>query len=232
MTLRVLIWATTFGADLWSFARYLDARDDIELIVQLDNPDQFRREGVASLFPLQAPLRSRASLRGHLVQARAKPDVTVFDNTVPRRARTRSGFALWHGFGWKGPDKQAGLPSHHRRIERAWGSAKQPNHRFRWQCFGPWDLDHQSTVNGIHTDNCRLVGAVSHDDLRSPIDRSLARPYYPFDVTKDKTILIAPTWHYGKVFDHWGEDGELFERLIQHKCHSAPSRQFPFRPVV
>ena len=68
----------------------------------------------------------------------------------------------------------------------------------------------------MHPANTRQIGAVSHDDLRVPLDRSLAQPFYPFDVVGRQTVLLAPTWHYGEVFAHWGRDADLFERLLSH----------------
>ena len=216
VTTRVLVWATVFGADLWSFTRFLDARDDVEVKVVLDQPKRFAQEGVSALFPLHAELFARGMRRQVGRVASWQADVTIFDSWRPLHATTPAGMALWHGFGWKGPDDEAVFASLHADIERAWGSAKSPNPRFRWQCFGPWDLEYRSGTSGIHAENCRLVGAASHDDLRVPLDRGLARPYYPFDVARRKTVLFAPTWHYGEVFAHWGNDADLFERLLLH----------------
>lgn len=214
--MNVLIWATTFGADLWSLARYLDGRDDCDVRVVMGDPAGFRREGVAQLFPLQAPLiRRRPHHRLGLIPG-FRPDVTVTDNRLPLRPASRGGMMLWHGFGWKGPDDEQSFAWMHRAIRNAYGDAKEPNPRFVWQCFGPTDYEHRTRVSAFHPDNCRQIGAVSHDDLRQPLDRQLAAPFYPFDVVNRTTVLIAPTWHYGEVFAHWGRDAELFERLLTH----------------
>ena len=58
------------------------------------------------------------------------------------------------------------------------------------------------------------MGAASHDILRSPLPKEKLQPFYPFDVVGRKTVLIAPTWHYGEVFAHWGSDKDLFEKLF------------------
>ncbi|MEM9998401.1 MAG: CDP-glycerol glycerophosphotransferase family protein [Bacteroidota bacterium] len=215
--MNVLIWATTFGADLWSLARHLDARDDVTLKVVLDDPQGFQREGVARVFPLEAELiqrKQRHNLLGKIPGF--APDITVMDKEVPLRAPSPAGLMLWHGFGWKGPDDVQSFAWMHRAIKTAFGDPQQPNPRFRWQCFGPWDLEFRSTVSGLHPENCQLIGAVSHDDLRTPLDRTRAQPFYPFDVVDTPTVLIAPTWHYGEVFAHWGRDDDLFERLLVH----------------
>ena len=216
--MNVLVWATTFGADLWSFTRYLDARDDCTVKVVLDDPATFQREGVAQLFPLHnTPLIKRRPWHRLWGIPGFRPDVTVMDNRVPLRASSPAGLMLWHGFGWRGPnDADGDFAWLHRAIRQAFGDARVPNPRFVWQCFGPWDFEHRTQVSGFAPENCRLIGAVSHDDLRVPLDRSLAQPFYPFDVVNRKTVLLAPTWHYGEVFAHWGRDADLFDQLLSH----------------
>ena len=216
--MNVLVWATTFGADLWSFTRYLDGRDDCRVRVVLPDARLFRREGAAQLFPLQrTPLVTRRPWHRLLGTVPGfRPDVTVMDNRVPLRAKG-AGLMLWHGFGWRGPnDADTDFAWIHRALGQAFGGAREPNPRFVWQTFGPWDDEHRTEVSGMHPANTRQIGAVSHDDLRVPLDRSLAQPFYPFDVVGRRTVLLAPTWHYGEVFAHWGRDADLFERLLSH----------------
>lgn len=212
--MNILIWATTFGADLWSFTKYLDQRPDTTVKVALKNPDTFMSQGVASLFPLRADILKRGFLNRFVGIPSFKPDVTVMDNRLPIRQTSPKAFMLWHGFGWKGPNDEKELKWLHKSFEHTWGDARVPNSQFRWQCFGPWDFEHRTQVSKIHPDNCRILGAASHDDLREPIDLTLAQPFYPFDVVHRKTVLIAPTWHYGEVFAHWGTDERLFDQLI------------------
>jgi hypothetical protein len=212
--MKVLIWATTFGADLASLARYLAKRSDVELKVVLKGKEAALTEPVAQLFPIQAEFVER----GLAVQALGiqgfKPDVTVFDNEVPAPGKSPAGFALWHGFGWKGPNDRKEMLPLHLQIRLAWGDPRQSNRKFVWQCFGPWDFEHRTDVSGIHPDNCRVLGAASHDELRVPFDRARLQPHYPFDLEKRKTVLIAPTWHYGELFAHWGGDALVLEALL------------------
>ena len=214
--MNVLVWATTFGADLWSLTRYLAERSDVRVRVVLSDPARFLREPVNRLLPVRAELIRRQH-RHSLLGVRAfDADVTIMDNRVPLRAKSKTGFILWHGFGWKGPNDEVEFAWLHNSIARNWGSAKVPNPRFRWQAFGPWDAKHRSEVSRIHSDNIRLLGAASHDDLREPLDRTRVKDAYPFDVVARPTVLIAPTWHYQEVFAHWGSDQELLERLLLH----------------
>lgn len=212
--MHVLVWPTTFGADLWSFTKYLDQHTDAEVKIVMDDPDAFLKQGVAELFPLRADFIPRRAYHHLLSKHVFQADVTLMDNRPPLFRTSPKAMMLWHGFGWKGPNDEKELRWLHSGLRRTWGDAREPNPDFRWQCFGPWDQEHRTTVSGFHSDNCRILGAASHDDLREPLDRARAQPYYPFDVVDRKTVLLAPTWHYGELFAHWGTDADLFERLL------------------
>lgn len=214
--MKILIYATTFGADLWSFTKYLDRRQDTEVEVIMPRPDLYHKEGVAHLFPLKANIHKRKWYHHIASRQLYSADVTIMDNHLPLFSTSPYGLMLWHGYGWKGPNDEEEFKWLHRSIKLAWGDAKKKNVRFRWQCFGPYDYEHRTKVSGFAPENCRVLGAASHDDLIEPLDRKLAQPYYPFDVQNTPTVLIAPTWHYGDVLEHWGKDKELFPRLIQH----------------
>ncbi|MAO64213.1 MAG: hypothetical protein CL666_04375 [Balneola sp.] len=213
--MKVLFYASTFGADLLAFALYLERKPNVTTKVLLSDPDQFRQEGISELFPVKAELMKK-SIKNYVFKPKGfEPDITIMDNEVPLRAPSPNGLMLWHGFGWKGPNDVKEFSWLHKSIRSAWGSAMEPNENFRWQCFGPWDLKHRTEVSGFHPDNCRVLGAASHDLLRDPLPKKDIQPYYPFDVVNRKTILFAPTWHYGEVFSHWGSDADLFEQLLE-----------------
>jgi hypothetical protein len=213
--MNLLFYATTFGADLWSFARYVSDRGDSNIKVLMPDPQTYLQEGVSQLFPLDAEIEKRRWYHAFGMTGDFNPDVTIMDNHIPLRAPSPYGLTLWHGFGWKGPNDEKEFRWLHFSITQSWGSAKQPNDHFRWQCFGPFDQKHRTEVSGMHPANCRQLGSASHDYLRKPIDRNLAQPYYPFDVVNQPTVLIAPTWHYGEVLEHWGSDTDLFPKLLQ-----------------
>ncbi|NNE72007.1 MAG: hypothetical protein HKN29_16800, partial [Rhodothermales bacterium] len=217
--MRVLVWATTFGADLWSLARYLDRIPGVTLRVVMDDPETFLRQGAAQLFPLKAEIVKRRWY--HHLPSR-KWDVTIMDNRIPFFRTSRKALILWHGFGWKGPNDEKEFWLLHHTLRRTWGDIRKPSKNLVWQAFGPWDFKHRTEVSAIHPENCVQLGAASHDDLVEPLDRSLAQPYYPFDVVNRKTVLLAPTWHYGEVFAHWGKDADLFVRLLERiQSHGA-----------
>ncbi len=212
--MKVLIWATTFGSDLWSFTRYLDQRSDVEVKVVMKNPTAFLNEPVARLYPLRAEIVERTAATQALGITGYHPDVTVFDNEVPAPGKSRAGFALWHGFGWKGPNDVKEMRPLYWQIRLAWGDPRKSNPRFRWQCFGPKDFEHRTKTAGLHPSNCPILGAASHDDLITPLPKETLQEYYPFDIVGRKTVLLAPTWHYGEVFAHWGGDAVVLERLL------------------
>ncbi len=212
--MKILIKATTFGADLYWLTHYLDKIPGVTVKILLKDPEKFEEEAIFNIFPLQAELIRKKLLSYILKPAGFKPDITIMDNKLPLKAQSPKGFMLWHGFGWKGPNDMEEFSWLHRAIKTAWGSALVPNPDFIWQCFGEWDFEHRTKVSGFHPDNCRILGAASHDLLRNPVPKEDLQPYYPFDIVNRKTVLIAPTWHYGEVFAHWGKDKELFEALF------------------
>lgn len=212
--MKVLVWATTFGADLWSLTRYLDAQPDIEVKVVMKEPSRFLSEPIAKLFPLRAPIFERTAAVHAFGVPGFRPDVTIFDNEVPAPRKSPVGFALWHGYGWKGPNDLDEMRALYWQIRLSWGDPTEPNQRFRWLCFGPKDFEHRTKTAGLHPSNCRILGAASHDDLRTPYDRAALQPFYPFDILSRPTVLLAPTWHYGEVFSHWGGDAKVLDALV------------------
>ena len=121
--MNVLVWATTFGADLWSLTRYLDEHPDVTVRVVLSDPEVFQREPVNRLLPIKAELIRRRRRHNLLGVSAFEADVTIMDNRVPLRAKSPTGFVLWHGFGWKGPNDEKEFAWLHNSIARNWGSA-------------------------------------------------------------------------------------------------------------
>ena len=131
--MKILVMANTFGADLWSFAKFLDRQPGVDLKVVLNDPPSFRHEGVARLFPLQAELMDRRWYHGFIGPLSYKPDLTIMDNSPPAlRAPSPYALMLWHGFGWKGPNDLEEFKYLHLKLRKAWGDAQKPNRRFRF----------------------------------------------------------------------------------------------------
>lgn len=214
--MNVLVWGTTFGGDLWSFTRYLSARADCRVRVGLLDPRAYLREPVAKIFPMKNVRFFRGGrILGAVGAPFTRPDVMILDGRTPSRTSCRKGLVLWHGFGWKGPNDREEMKELHGRFRKLWGDTFRPNPDFRWQCVGPWDFKHRTEISGFHPDNCVITGSAIHDDLRTPLPKEALQPYYPFDVVNRKTVLLAPTWHYGEVFAHWGGDRDILDRLLR-----------------
>jgi hypothetical protein len=214
--MRVLVFATTLGADLLSFVHHLHQQSGYDIRILVSDRDTFLREPINRIRPLDVPLIERKKWHHFLGSPFFHPDVTIMDNKLPLRRLSEKAFILWHGYGWKGPNDRVEFAWLHKQMKATWGDMTIPNPDMIWQCFGEPDFKHRSEISGFHPTNLRILGSASHDDLKKPLDRALLQPYYPFDVVHRKTVLFAPTWHYGEVFAHWGKDAALFDRLIQH----------------
>ena len=212
--MKILIYATTFGADLLSFTKYLTEETDSEVKVLLDDAEKFKQEGIFDFWDLDVELHDSnkmALIRG--IKG-FDPDITIMDNNIPLRKLSPKALILWHGYGWKGPNDEEEFKWLHRNIRLTWGSMKESNPDIKWSSFGPVDFKHRTEVSGFHPDNCINLGSASHDYLQKEVAKEDLQPYYPFDVVNNQTVLIAPTWHYGEVFSHWGDEDKLFNKLL------------------
>lgn len=214
--LRVCFWTTTLQADVLTLARHLTDDPRFEVLVVAEDVAAFLKEPVQAVRPLTCALLDKDDPKV-IAKARAfQADVTVVDNHFPPKKLSPLLFVLWHGFGWKGPNDVKEFANVHRSVKRlTGGSSMKPNPRFLWQCFGPTDLEHRHGVSGFARENLASLGSAFTDDLITPlISQAEARAHYPALQSSSKVVLVALTWHYGRAFAHWGEDLELFERLL------------------
>lgn len=212
--MKILIYATTLGADLLSLTRFLQDKKEVEVKVLMKDPEKFKKEGIYDFWKLNIELHESNKLNIIKGINGFDPDITIMDNNVPLRSLSPKALVLWHGYGWKGPNDEEEFKWIHRNIRISWGDMKVPNQNIKWQCFGEGDFKHRSTISGIHPKNCLILGSASHDYLRNPIAKEELQKYYPFDIVNKKTVQIAPTWHYGEVFSHWGDDDTLFNKIL------------------
>ncbi|MAL16113.1 MAG: hypothetical protein CL670_11965 [Balneola sp.] len=212
--MKILIYATTFGADLLSFTKYLSDETDAEVKVLLDDVDQFKKEGIFDFWDIDVELHNSSKITLIRGIKGFEPDVTIMDNNIPLRMISPKALILWHGYGWKGPNDEEEFKWLHRNIKLTWGSMKEPNPDIKWATFGEVDFKHRTEVSGFHEENCVNLGSASHDYLQKDVPKEQLQKYYPFDVVNKKTVLIAPTWHYGEVFSHWGDEDQLFNKLL------------------
>jgi len=214
---RVLFWTTTFQADNLALVRHLCTRRDFRVVVVTENRAALDSEPVHILLPLPCEIWDRGDL---LLEAKVRwfaPHVTVVDNHFPKRRYSTKLFVLWHGFGWKGPNDMAEFSEVHKAIRRLTGiSGTEPNPYFRWQCFGPGDLDHRNKVSGFARENVVSLGSAFTDDLLNvKIPVSEMRKFYPENFAGKKIALVACTWHYGRMFAHWGDDVQILQEILE-----------------
>jgi len=212
--MKILIYATTFGADLLSFTKYLSEETDAEVKVLLDDVDQFKKEGIFDFWDIDVELHNSSKIMLIRGIKGFDPDITIMDNNIPLRMISPKALILWHGYGWKGPNDEEEFKWLHRNIKLTWGSMKEPNPDIKWATFGKIDFKHRTEVSGFHKENCINLGSASHDYLQKKVPKEELQKYYPFDVVNNRTVLIAPTWHYGEVFSHWGDEDQLFNKLL------------------
>ncbi|WP_428236649.1 CDP-glycerol glycerophosphotransferase family protein [Gracilimonas sp.] len=212
--MKVLIYATTFGADLLSFTKYLTEETDSEVKVLLEDAEKFKQEGIFEFWDIDVELYDSNKMTLIRGIKGFDPDITIMDNNIPLRKLSPKALILWHGYGWKGPNDEEEFKWLHRNIRLTWGTMKEPNPDIKWASFGKVDFKHRTEVSGFHPENCINLGSASHDYLQKDVSKEELQAFYPFDVVNRKTVLIAPTWHYGEVFSHWGDEDKLFNQLL------------------
>jgi len=214
---RVLFWVTTFQADVASFARYLDSKPDkYKIMIALDNPEGFKKEAEQHHLPIRSPLLDKRKKRNLLKFKLFKPDMLVIDNHFPPLRLGKKLFVIWHGFGWKLDRIKDDFEHVHNNISRLVGSGKVPNPHFLWQCFGPSDLAYRHEHTGFAKENLRALGSAQSDELlKLTVNKRDLKDFYSIDLLNRPTILLAFTWHHGKVLSHWGKDLHLFKELFK-----------------
>jgi hypothetical protein len=216
-TIRVCLWATTIQANIYSLARYLAAhRDRFEPIVVLPDLKQYEQEPIWSLGrPDCLMLDHDAPDCLDRIEA-LRPQVTVVDNHYPPRKLSPSLLNVWHGFGWKGPEDKQQFADVYAHIERLTGiSPDKPNPYLRWITAGPTNLTHRIRVTGFHPSNVEALGQAYVDDVGNvPWSRESLLTYYPAEFQHKRIALFAPTWHFGRIFAHWGADLTILGRLF------------------
>jgi len=216
--LKICFWATTFQADIQAIACHLAREDDMEVLVALKDPEQYRTQPIENFLPFKGEIVQRDTLRAWWRLVRFNPDILVVDNHLPRY-RPKRMYVLWHGYGWRmdHPERMR------RNMSKLVGEVTEANERFRWQVVGPFDRDYTTGHRAIHKDNIVNLGSPYSDLLRpeSPLAKQiqpeLVTDAYPgIDMVKRPNVLIAMTWHHGGLMGHWGDEWELLDKLLNH----------------
>jgi hypothetical protein len=221
--LKVCLWATTFQANIYSVAKYLASRPDtFSVLAVLDACDRYLAEPIQQLAPAGCTLLDRADPDMEDKLAAFAPAVLVVDNHYPRARLAPALVNVWHGFGWRGPEDRDAFESVFRDVAKHAGRApSESNPYFRWISAGQTNLEHRVHVSGFHPDNVRAAGQAFIDDVMAATTGATAWKrdellrFYPPNFCDKKVILFAPTWHFGKIFAHWGDDIAILERLFR-----------------
>jgi len=104
--MKILIYATTFGADLLSFVKYISDHKKAEVKVLMSGVDQFRKEGISDFWDIDAELYESNKINMIRGIKGFSPDITIMDNNIPLRKMSPKALILWHGYGWKGPNDE------------------------------------------------------------------------------------------------------------------------------
>ncbi len=186
-------------------------------MVAAHSPEMYLREVVQKFYPVKSPIFDREKKSTWLRILLFRPHVMVTDNHFPPIKFAKRLLVLWHGFGWRKDNLSGEFVHVHNNISRLVGDAAEPNPRFAWQCWGPQDMKYRHDVSGFAYENLENLGFAQADDLRKSLPHDILQQVarsYSIDILNKRTILLAFTWHHGKVLSHWGDDRELFDELF------------------
>jgi hypothetical protein len=213
--IRVCFWATALQANVFSLAQHLSASPQFKVVVAALNVKQYLLEPINRLYPLQCQILDRSDRNTLKYLRRFQADVTVVDNHYPPEPLSPLLANVWHGFGWRGPEDKSQFKEIYRSIKRLTGlPPDRPNPALMWICAGNTNRGHRIRVTGFHPDNVLAVGQPYTDDIVHPkISKEAAIAYYPSQFANRKICLFAPTWHFGRIFSHWGDDIAIIEKM-------------------
>jgi len=84
--MKILIYATTFGADLLSLTKFLQMKENVEVKVLMKDVEKFKNEGIYKLWDLNIDLYESNKINIVKGISGFNPDVTILDNNIPLRA--------------------------------------------------------------------------------------------------------------------------------------------------
>ena len=214
--IKVCFWVTALQANVFSLAHYLSASPRFEVVVAAVNVSHYQKEPINRLYPLPCRLLERDDKNTLKFLERFQADVTVVDNHYPPAPLSRLLVNVWHGFGWRGPEDKSQFKEVYRSIRRVTGRTPgEPNPALMWICAGETSREYRIRVTGFHPANVWATGQPYTDDMVCPkISKHSAIAFYPEQFAQRKICLFAPTWHFGRIFSHWGEDTAILAHLI------------------
>lgn len=201
LPMRVLLWATTFQADILALALHLDARPDCSLLVVTEHAAEYARSPVARARPISAPVLDRHAAEAAAAVRQFGADIVVCDNHFPPFKAAPRVCALWHGLGWKARPSGE-LPAFYGHVRRLTGvDPRAANPRFMAQCYHARDCAWRTREWQLEPASCRVTGSCFADLLRgeAPYSKPALEDEYRLDLSR-QTVLVNVTWHYGRIF--------------------------------
>lgn len=216
--IRVCLWATTLQANIWSLSKYLAEHDRFEVVVVTEDAKKWHTEPIAQVIPPTYTVMEKNdpdTLR--YLQTDFKPLVTVVDNHYPPKKLSPFLINVWHGFGWKGPEDRKAFNTVFKNVKKLTGiSADTPNPYFRFVCGGNTNFEYRIHVTGFAPENVLPLGQAFTDDIvNNQIRKEDIQRFYPDIFANRKVCLFAPTWHFGRIFAHLGDDIEILENIFK-----------------
>ena len=221
--MRTLIWASALQADILALALQLDQDPEQEVLIAATGIAAYQTQLIAQKRPFQCEIIERSDESTCIERVLAfDADVCVVDNHFPKQRLAKATCKMWHGLGWKAPDR---MDTYFDSVEMLTGLRPDvPNPRFMAMCYGPHDKQFRIDGMHIHKDNCSIVGMPMADLIvRPPYDRHELAPRYKIDVLGQQTVLINFTWHYGSITSHGGPGfwQKLFKSSKPNKSDAA-----------
>ncbi len=216
--IRVCVWATTFQANIYSLTKYLISKNLFDIVVVTEESAKYSDEPLAKIRPLKCLfLDKNDSKTLKFIKNEFKPDVTIVDNHYPPEKISQVLVNVWHGFGWKGPEDKKQFASVFREIKKLTGiSPDKPNNFFKFISAGNTNYEYRINITGFAPENVAPLGQAFTDDIiKNDIKRSEIIGFYPKEFENKKICLFAPTWHFGRIFSHLGDDIEILERIFK-----------------
>ena len=213
---------TTIQGDIYAllyhFQQRLEAGTDIDVVVGIDDVEQYKSTPIQQVMPLTVPLWERGNRRFLQKVKSFGPDFFFVDNHLPKKRVFENLVYLWHGFGWKELRAEIEFSKAHKRLSKLLGGVQDANPNFIHQCYGQFERQHRIEASRIHPDNCRVVGMLYADMLLNPpVQRNDIAGFYPFKSIDRPTVMLGFTWGFGPVFQHWDVDEpELMNRLLYY----------------
>ncbi|MGV8074696.1 MAG: CDP-glycerol glycerophosphotransferase family protein [Syntrophobacteraceae bacterium] len=188
-----------------------------EVVVIVPNLSAYLKEPINQLYPWKSPLLNRDDRQTIPFLKEFQADVNVVDNHYPPAKLSPLLVNVWHGSGWRGLQDKAHFKEVYRSIKRLTGlNPDKPNPALIWTTAGETRRQYRIGVSGFHPDNVLATGQTYTDDIvQNKISRDAALCYYPPDFAGKKICLFAPTWHFGRIFSHWGDDEAIIQSMIE-----------------